>query len=213
MSAPVEGFTTANVDFARGKNEAYVREITTWGSVMMLQEAKDFDLADKLPGSWKSLQNTDTDAKAGSCIAFDTDVWKHEDHWLPFGCDEVKGSDGMLARYIQTAVLTHRESGKKAFPMSCHAPPPRFQDQRLDQFVRNLRAAIGEVGKPVIGMDANFDVKDVADKEGLQVFHVQTIIWIATNLGHKDSITRHWGEEHGAADHAALTCRLELVKT
>jgi hypothetical protein len=212
MAPPTEGFTTANMDFASGKNEGYVRQITEWGSVMMLQEAKDFRLADKLPGSWKSLQNTDTEAKAGSCIGFDTDVWKVEDHWLTKACDEVKGADGMLARYIQTAILTHRESGKQAQPMSCHAPPPRFQDQRLDQFVTNLRKALGQVGKPVVGMDANFDVADVADKEGLQVFHVQTIIWVATNLKHRDSITRGWGPDHGASDHAALTCRLELVK-
>jgi len=208
----VEGFTTANVDFARGKNKEYVRKIAEWGSVMMLQEAKDFRLADLLPGSWKSLQNTSSDSKAGSCIGFDTDIWKCEDHWLTFACDEVKGSDGMLARYIQTAVLIHRDSGKKAHAMSCHAPPPRFQDQRLDQFVANLRKAIHKVGKPVIGLDANFDVKDVADDEGLTIRHVQDIIWIATNLRHKDTITRGWGPEHGATDHKALTCRLELVK-
>jgi hypothetical protein len=213
MTTPAESFTTANMDFAAGGNEGYVREIATWGSVMMLQEAKDFTLADKLPGSWKSLQNTSTDAKAGSCLAFDTDVWRLEDHWLTKACDEVQGADGMLARYIQTAILTHRESGKVANPMSCHAPPPRFQDQRLDQFATNLRKAIGQVGKPIIGMDANFDVKDVTDKAGLQVFHVQTIIWVATNLRHLKSTYRGWGPDHGASDHPGLTVKLELVKT
>jgi hypothetical protein len=96
--------------------------------------------------------------------------------------------------------------------MSCHAPPPRVQAQRLDQFANNLRKAIREVGKPVIGLDANFDVRDVTDREGLEVFHVETIIWIASNLVHKKSTVRHWGQEHGATDHAGLTCRFELVK-
>lgn len=205
----VEGFTTANVDFNRGKNAEYVKQIASWGSVMLLQEAKDFTLANVLPKSWKSLQNTSSDAKAGSCIGFDTDVWKVEDHWLDFGCDEVKGE--MLARYIQTAKLIHRESGKAAYPMSCHAPPPRCQAQRLDQFVKNLRKSRDKVGKPVIGMDANFDVKDVADSAGLDIYNVG-IIWILTNLVEKDTITRGWGPDHGATDHPALTARLELVK-
>ena len=205
----VEGFTTANLDFNRGKNKEYVREIATWGSVMLLQEAKDFTLANVLPSGWKSLQNTANEAKAGSCIAFDTDVWRHEDHWLDFACDAVPGE--MLARYIQTAKLTHRESGKVAYPMSCHAPPPRVQDQRLDQFVKNLRKARNKVGKPVIGMDANYDVNDVHDSDGLDIYNVG-IIWILTNLVEKDTITRGWGPDHGATDHPALTCRLELVK-
>jgi hypothetical protein len=206
---PRESFTTANLDFNRGRNDDYVDQIATWGSVMMLQEAKDFVLADKLPKGWKSLQNTSSEAKAGSCLAVDTDVWRVEDHWLDFGCDEVKGE--MLARWIATAKLTHRASGKVAFPMSCHAPPPRVQDQRLDQFADNLVRARNKVGKPVIGLDANFDVADLARTVGLQVFHVG-IIWIATNLVEHDTITRHWGEEHGATDHPGLTCRLGLVK-
>lgn len=211
MTAPVESFTTANMDFVAGKNQEYVKQIATWGSVMMLQEAKDFNLADKLPKSWKSLQNTSTDAKAGSCIAFDTDVWKVDDYWLTFGCDEVKGADGMLARYIQTAKLIHRDSGKQAQPMSCHAPPPRFQAQRMDQFTRNLRKALDKVGKPVCGMDANFNVKDLANKAGLDVYH-EGIIWIATSLKKRDIIVRRWGPEHGASDHPALTGKFELLK-
>jgi len=210
--AAVEGFTTANMDFARGKNKEYVRKITEWGSVMMLQEAKDFRLADLLPGSWKSLQNTSSDAKAGSCIAVDSDVWRVDEHALWFACDEVKGSDGMLARWLAYAEITHRETGKVCHPVAGHAPPPRFQDQRLDQWVHNLRRLLDKLGKPVVGLDANFDVKDVADDEGLTIRHVQDIIWVATNLRHKDSITRGWGPEHGASDHKALTCRLELVK-
>lgn len=205
-----ESFTTANVDFAAGGNEDYVRQIATWGSVMMLQEAKDFTLADKLPGSWKSLQNTSSEAKAGSCIAFDTKVWIVEDKWLTLACDAIPGE--MLTRYIQTAVLTHKESGKTVHPMSCHAPPPRYQKQRLDQFVKNLRKARDAVGKPVIGMDANFDVEDVADSAGLNIYHVG-IIWVATNLQHVKSTRRNWGLEHGTSDHPALTCKLKLVKT
>lgn len=211
MSAPEESFTTANVDFARGHNEGYVREIATWGSVMLLQEAKDFTLADKLPDSWRSLQNTTSEAKAGSCIAFDTDVWRVERHWLDKGCDEIPGE--MLTRWIASAELVHKASGKRAFPMSCHAPPPRYQAQRLDQFADNLRRALNAVGKPVVGLDANFDVRDVTnDVPGVKVFHVETIIWVGSNLRHVKSTTRHWGQEHGATDHAGLTCRFELVK-
>ena len=59
---------TANLDFYSGDNRQYLAHLCADSDLVLVQEAKDLDLGELIPDGWRALQDTSSDAKAGSGI-------------------------------------------------------------------------------------------------------------------------------------------------
>jgi len=203
---------TANTDFVRGQNSKYVHQLTEWCNVLMVQEAKDMDLAHTLPEGWAHCHDTSTEAKAGSAIGVDKAKWRVIKWWLVKGCPPPPGG-GMLTRYICVAVLEHKESGLQFSAMSAHEPPARYAGMQ-PQFTANLKAAKEKekaAGRRVIvGTDANMPLDDLAKQIGGKGYG-KGIVGLVTGQPITDLKVRPWGVDRGMTDHPAVTAKVDLT--
>ena len=110
-----------NADFNAGYNKALIAQCCDWCDVLALVEAKDFTVADFLPAGWTSLQDTSSEAEAGSCLAVNGAKVSVAESYLILGCDEPKGG-GMLRRYLAVAECHEVATGKQFAPIADHWP-------------------------------------------------------------------------------------------
>ena len=192
------------MDFASGGNQAYLTHLIDGGAeAIMVQEAKDFRLADLLPAGWKALQDTSGDAKQGSAIAVDTSALAVDRWWLVKACDAPAGG-GMLPRYLCCAELAHT-SGQSLTAISAHAPPPRY-DHMQPGFNSKLAQVCDDYPDAVVGADANMDIDKFAQAlgPGMRAYGKQSGICLVSALPLSDTSQDHTGEAAGQTDHPAV---------
>jgi len=199
------------MDFHSGNNGKYISHlIGTGAELLLLQECKDFRLADLLPAGWRALQDSSSEAKAGSAMAvssgFSVESW-----WMVKGCDAPAGG-GMLPRWLCCAELTH-DSGTELAPISCHAPPPRYS-----QLQPGFNAAVAQVVSQypktsVVGADANQDITKFAKAlgAGMKAVGKQSGICLVSALPMAAVVQDSWGQTQGMTDHPAVSADVGKV--
>lgn len=192
---------TANMDFARGNDKGYLRHLTECAHVLMLQEAKTFDLDQLLPDGWAGLQNTSSEAKAGSCIAVDKGKLVVVEWHLTYGCD-APADGGMLPRWICSATLEFKETGKRFTAISGHEPPQRYAHLQ-PEFTTNLKDAKRDATKPVIGVDANMPMPELAAHIGGTAYGYG-IVGHVTNQVVEWKSRIDYGPDNNMTDHPAV---------
>ena len=204
-----------NADFNAGYNKALVKQCCEWADVLALVEAKDFDVADFLPSGWKSLQDTSSEAKAGSCLAVNTAKVTVAEDYLILGCGEPKDG-GMLKRYIAVAECHEVSTGKQFNPIAAHYPPGRYQNECGPEFTRNLQGVWNnnKTRRPVAGMDANMPIKDMAKKlsnaKGYGTEVMGWCVWDGETIKVTDTVVRGGVENEGWSDHPGFQINLNL---
>jgi hypothetical protein len=201
---------TANIDFARRHNKAYLEYLCKVAQVLFLQEAKNVNIAEVLPEGWTSLQDTSSEDRAGACIAVLDSAVDVRDHRLILGAKPFIGGHriGMLPRWIEEADLTEKSTGHRFVGVSAHEPPMRF---RLLQpgYTKRLATVAASHPRIVIGTDANQRIEVLGDRLGLDAYG-RGIVGILTDLTVTDERVRPWGEVHHATDHPAVTARIHI---
>ena len=195
-----------NADFYTGHNKALVQQCCEWCDVLALVEAKDFTVADFLPGGWTSLQDTGSEAEAGACLAVNGARVSVEESYQVLGCDEPKGG-GMLRRYIAVAECHELATGKQFNPLVYHWPPERYQQECGPQFTTNLQGAWlnNKTRRPVAGCDANMPIKDMAKKlhnaKGYGTEVMGWSVWQGETVKVSDTVVRggvkEWSDHPG----------------
>lgn len=195
---------SANVDFGSGHNRDVIEYLTDSADVILLQEAKDFTLADLLPAGWRSLQDTSSEAKAGACIGVRTDAITVARSWLVKGCDPPPGG-GMLPRWIAVADVRHPDSGEHFTAISAHDPPPRYSSLQPG-YDQNLAKVCQTNPNPIVGADANQDIDGFARKlgPGMKAYGKQSGICLVTAGPLEDVDLDSWPENYGASDHPCI---------
>ena len=151
------------MDFYAGGNKDYIHYLCSTADILLLQEAKDFVLADLVPDGWKAMQNTSSDAKAGSAIAVNSDVITVHAWGLVKGCDAPQGG-GMLPRYIVWSECRWEEGGMFS-PIAAHEPPGRYSELQPG-YTKKVQTVANSHPDPVIGADANMDIDTFAKQLG-----------------------------------------------
>lgn len=191
------------MDFHSGQNKTYLRHLTDSGAdLLLLQEAKDFRLADLLPAGWRALQDSSSDAKAGSCMATGPGVVVG-DWWMVKACD-APADGGMLPRYLCCAELA-AEDGRQVTGISAHAPPPRYSSLQPG-FNQALAGVVGQYPDAVVGADANQDIDSFAKAlgKGMRAYGKQSGICLVSALPVSDVKQDSYGESAGMTDHPAV---------
>lgn len=192
------------MDFHSGGNKDYVRYLTDNGAdVIMVQEAKDFRLADVLPAGWAAYQDTTSEAKQGAAIAVGPGVTMGR-KWQVKGCDAPPGG-GMLPRWITCADVVYGDDGDTITAISAHAPPPRYSSLQ-PEFNAELSKITTANQWAVVGADANMDIDKFAKALGGGMVAVgkQSGICLASALPLADVVTDEWPEEYGRSDHPCV---------
>jgi len=143
---------TINDDFTDRKTSLnrVNREVNP--DVMLLQEAKNSNIAKDAGKGLGAYQNNATEGHAGSAIVWDENEAKAGARGTRLGVDPPKGV-GMLNRYITYTDV--KIEGRSVRMISAHRPPKRFAEQ-WPAFDRALAAFVKSTKGPVIvGMDAN----------------------------------------------------------
>jgi hypothetical protein len=194
---------TANMDFYSGSNRAYLEHLADGADVLMLQEVKDFWVADVLPEGWKVCQDTTSDAKAGAAVAYRAETVTLDGWFLVRGCDAPKGG-GMLPRWIVVADLDH-DGGGLFTAISAHAPPPRYAELQ-PEFTAQVAHVVAQSRAPVVGADANMDIDKFARAlgPGMKAYGKQSGICLVTASPLTDVEQDHYGESEGWTDHPAV---------
>lgn len=190
--------TTANVDFNKGSNKAYIEYLCSVSDVVLLQEAKDFKVKDCVPSGWKAFQDFSSDAKAGSAVAVNTSVVEVSGSNLVKLCDPPPGG-GMLTRYGMVV------QAKGISFMACHNAPQRY-DSQWNQFINNTQDVIGNNADIVIGMDANMPIATMAKKLGMGIHAYGTDIdGLFTKRQVTNVKTDTFGEKKNYTDHPSIS--------
>ncbi len=143
---------TINDDFTDKKTSLNRVNQQVNPDIMLLQEAKNSNLAKDAGKGVGVFQNRSTDDKAGSAVAWDKDEVKAGKRGLALGVNPPKGV-GMLSRYMTFTDV--KVEGRSVRMISVHRPPQRFKAQ-WPAFDRNLAAFVKSSPLPVIiGLDAN----------------------------------------------------------
>lgn len=194
---------TANLDFYSGDNRQYLAHLCADSDLVLVQEAKDLDLGELIPDGWRALQDTSSDAKAGSGIlvshAISVERW-----WLQKGCGAPAGG-GMLPRYLCCAEVTH-ESEQRLVPIAAHAPPPRYSGLQ-PEFADSVAAVVADYPQTaLVGADANQDIDAWARELGSGMVAVgkQSGICLVSRMPLGDVELDSWGENQGMTDHPAV---------
>lgn len=189
------------MDFHSGSNGKYVAHLCDGADVLLLQEAKDFRLADLVPTGWRALQDTSSEAKAGSAIAV-ADGITVGDWWLAKGCDPPPDG-GMLTRWLCCAELAADSQDMTA--ISAHAPPPRYGELQ-PAFNRNLAKVVKGYPDAVVGADANQDIDKFAKALGpsMRAVGKRSGICLVSALPMADVVLDNWGQDKGMTDHPAV---------
>ena len=204
-----------NADFAAGYNKALVQQCCEWADVVAFCEAKDFKVADFLPDGWRSLQDTSTEAKAGSCLAVNTAKATVDESYLVLGCDEPKGG-GMLKRYIAVAECHEKAPGTQFAPMAFHYPPERYQKECGPEFTDRLQATWdnNKTRRPIAGCDANMPIKEMAGKlqnaKGYGTEVMGWCVWDGDAMKVTDTVVRGGVEDQGWSDHPGYQVNVNL---
>ena len=205
-----------NADFNAGYNKALVKQCCEWADVLALVEAKDFKVADFLPDGWKSLQDTSTEAKAGSCLAVNTAKVTVVTSYLLLACNEPDGG-GMLKRYLQVAECKEVATGEKFVPIAGHYPPGRYQKECGPEFTDNLRGAWdnNKTRRPMFGCDANMPIKDMAAKlnnaKGYGTEVMGWCVWKGDAISVDKTTVRGGVETEGWSDHPGFQINVTIT--
>lgn len=190
--------TTANVDFNKGGNKAYVQYLCERSDVVMFQEAKDFKVKDCVPSGWQAYQDVSSDAKAGSAVAVNSSMVSVSGSNLVKLCDPPPGG-GMLTRYGMVV----QASGISL--MACHNAPQRY-DSQWNQFINNTQNVIKNNADIVIGMDANMAIATMAKKLGNGIHAYGTDIdGLFTKRQVTNVVTDTYGKKNGYSDHPSIS--------
>lgn len=196
--------TSANTCWSMGHNRAYVRYLCEFSDVVLIQEAKDFDLKDAVPNGWQALQDTSDPGRKGACIAVGPGV-KVIDHGIVLGAVPVVLGRRvrMLVRWIYWAKV--EKNGRHYFVVSAHLPPARFK-ALWRGYERNLRAVIEGHSHTVVGTDANQSISTLARAEKLHA-HGTGIVGLLTaeDLHVGANKISHYGIRHHLTDHPSVT--------
>lgn len=171
--APVRVWT-ANLDFATGgrADRLHLLHLSKKADVLLLQECKNIDVAALLPEGWACNQDRTSDDRAGSVIAWRTDVFHARRPKLslstrPF--DPVTGRRfDMLTRWDRVQPLKHRRTGETYRFVANHMAPERYavlwpeQESRLLMIRQRLSLA-----PVVVGTDANQPIEYLAEELNL----------------------------------------------
>lgn len=120
---------TLNLDFHAGSNRLLLRHACKDADILLVQEAKDVDLAAALPEGWRTTQDLSSPDRAGSAICWNNAVIRVHEHGLILGAKPFIGGKKikMLTRWIAWADVTDLDTGAVARVFSCHYPPFRFR--------------------------------------------------------------------------------------
>lgn len=203
-------FRSANTDFARRGDRAYIHYLCDGADVIALQEAKDGLLADKLPEGWRSLQHTATRARMGSCLAIRTDTIKLRTHYLRLGSRPY--IDGrrvqMLTRYTAVALLTERDTKEPFAGVSTHWPKQEFASLQPGH-TRKVEALVKRRPRVILGTDANQPIHAVGRELGLNAYG-EGIVGVLTNFEVADIEVDNWGKRNGYTDHPLVSVTADL---
>lgn len=204
-------WTTANLDFGLGHDADYLAHLAVLSDVILVQEAKNVHLADVLPKGWRALQDTTSAATMGSAICYRVEAVRAGSSALTL----VEGSKpfwqgkrvGMLTRYMATAHLQDRETGEWFYAVAAHLPPARFKFLQPGM-TRRLRKVLKGHPHAVAGLDANQPLTHLAAKLDLDCYG-KGIVGLLVGKGLRVAVgaVDHWGIQHNATDHPAVTIR------
>lgn len=204
-------FTSANMDFLRGEDRAYLLHLCERSDVLLLQECKNIDVASLLPGGgWKAIQILDNAAKAGCAIAYRVGKVRVLTAHLTVGVTPFirRKRIKMETRYILHGQIQDTETGELFYAVSAHLPPKRFRVLQ-PVMVRRLRRVIKGRPRAVIGLDANQDVDALASRMRLRSY-ARGIVGLMAARGVRqtgEKVIDGWGEQMGFTDHPAVTVR------
>jgi hypothetical protein len=190
------------MDFTSGGNSKYLAHLCDGADVVMVQEAKDFRLADALPDGWYALQDSSSEAKAGSAIAVASGV-NVERWWMVRACD-APADGGMLPRWLCCAELS--TDGEDIVAISAHAPPPRYSELTPGFNAQVAKVVSQYPNRSVVGADANQDIDQFARALGSSMRAVgkQSGICLVSALPMSDVLLDGWGESQNMTDHPAV---------
>jgi len=191
------------MDFTSGGNKQYLAHLCSGDAqVLLLQEAKDFRVADLLPAGWRALQDTSSDAKQGSALAVASGVtvgrW-----WMVKACDAPPGG-GMLPRWLCCAELTVGDEPMCA--ISGHAPPPRYSSMQPG-FNASVSKVVAQYPQTaLVGADANMDKDKFATAlgSGMKAVGKQSGICLVSRMPFSEVVQDSYGMSGGHSDHPAV---------
>jgi hypothetical protein len=177
------------MDFYSGSNQKYLNHLIDGGAdVLLLQEVKDFKVKDLLPSGWKCFQDTSSDAKQGSALAWQTSTITVEKTWLVQGCPP-EPNGGMMARWLACGQMRYRGGGVFT-TISCHAPPPRYSSMQPG-FNANVKKVVDSNPDPVVG-------------SGMKAVGKQSGICLVAKSPLTDVKQDNWATSNKASDHPAV---------
>lgn len=203
MSLRVE---TVNLDFTAGGDGDFLAALCERNEVLLVQEAKNVDLARVLPEGWVALQDRRDPGRAGSAICYDERYVAASDLVLRLGTRPWLGRRRakMLTRWIATAHLTEIDGGEHFYFVSAHPPPPRYSWLQ-PAMNRRLRRLARHHPRIVLGVDANQPIDRLAKSLGLTA-HGVGIIGVLTGpkvRGRAEHVST-WGKRHDYTDHQTV---------
>lgn len=206
--------TTANTDWAKRGDAEYIAHLCSKSDVVLVQEAKDTDLAAVAPKGWTALQDKTDLAHMGTGILVRNAAAQVGRHGLTLGVNPFLKTGKrvkMLARHIYFAHLAEHGTGDPHFVVSAHFPPHRFS--LLQPLYRSRLAALVK-GHPhtTIGTDANQPIEHVAKALGFEAYG-RGIIGLLAGPGVRVSHMEisSWGIGHDLTDHPSVTAVCESV--
>ena len=200
-------FISANLDFQLGHDAEYLAHLCADTDVVLVQEAKDVDLAKVAPDGWAALQDTTSAATMGTAILYREATVEARHFRLRLGTLPQLGSRRvkMLPRYIASAHLIERANHRWHYGVSAHLPPARYA---FLQPLMALRLKAIVLGHPnaVIGTDANQPLDELAKFLGLQAFgHGIVGLIFGKGLTVTERHIDRWGKQHGVTDHPSVS--------
>jgi endonuclease/exonuclease/phosphatase family metal-dependent hydrolase len=207
---------TANLDFAIGPNAVKedLERLTENADVLCFQEAKNVSVDHLITDpKWQVYQELDTDAKAGSGLAWRKPAISGRGRKQSVGT-EPRGL-ALLTRYITSATLNI--DGKRLVVASVHLPPKRFWGiypfmvAALYTFVKNQRHPVligGDWNKLVNRAD---DLEKFAKRVGGKFHGVGIDGFLLVDKGKWKFISVH-EQSPTHSDHRPVTIKISPTK-
>lgn len=209
----------ANLDFSTGPraDKQHLIHLCRKADVLLLVECKNVDVAALLPDGWVCNQDRTSDDRAGSVVAWRTDMFNARKRKLslsarPFHPVTGKRLD-MLTRWDNVQRLRVRESGERYRFVANHMAPDRDSVLWPEQFAR-LGLIRGRLSRfaIVVGTDANQPLEDAAHELRL-IPHGRGIVGLLTP-GKKVRVLDgphidRFGLREDATDHPAIGATIQ----
>lgn len=199
----------ANVDFGRGRDRVYVRQMIDWGAdALLLCEAKTFDIDDCLPKGWTGFQKGRIGSgEAGCAIAIKDSVFKPKKFKLvPVAKPFIRGRRiGMQVRYMAMLRVDVRGAREPLTLGEVHLPPHRFRALQPGAEKRIRETLSRKGGRYILGSDTNQPIGEFARDIGNQArAHGRRIDGLFTPFPARKVVVRPWGISNKLTDHPAI---------